>query len=91
MDPSPAQQAAARARLTGLIALAVVLAVWIVFQLASRAGVRGALGPADLLALRYIVAGGCTLPWFCRRGFAGLGPWRVSGSSRRRSYPCDCS
>jgi drug/metabolite transporter (DMT)-like permease len=65
--------AAAATRATGLAAMAVVLAVWITFQLASRAGVHGALGPVDLLALRYAVAGLCMLPWFCRRGFAGLG------------------
>jgi drug/metabolite transporter (DMT)-like permease len=78
VDPSSAPQAAPRAPLAGLAALAVVLGVWITFQLASRAGVRGALGPADLLALRYIVAGSCTLPWFWRRGFAGLGPARAA-------------
>jgi drug/metabolite transporter (DMT)-like permease len=71
----PAHDAASRARLTGLSAMAIVLVVWITFQLASRAGVRGALGPVDLLALRYVVAGVATLPWFWRRGFAGLG-WR---------------
>jgi drug/metabolite transporter (DMT)-like permease len=81
LDDSHAPQAAevaAQTRVAGLAAMAIVLAVWITFQLASRAGVRGALGPVDLLALRYAVAGACTLPWFCRRGFAGLGPARAA-------------
>jgi drug/metabolite transporter (DMT)-like permease len=77
-DSQAHDAAAARTRFEGLAAMAVVLAVWITFQLASRAGVRGALGPVDLLALRYAVAGACTLPWFWRRGFAGLGPARAA-------------
>lgn len=48
------------------------VALFTSFVLVSKAGLRSALAPLDLLAVRYVVAGAVMLPIFLRFGLRGL-------------------
>ncbi len=66
-----------RDRAVGLLCAAVVIAVWSSFIPVSRLGLSGALDPADLVFLRFGLAGVVMLPVLLREGTGGLGPWRA--------------
>ncbi|HVL76342.1 MAG TPA: EamA family transporter, partial [Noviherbaspirillum sp.] len=59
-------------RAIGIAAGLAVIAIFAGFTLASRAGYAGALGPADIIALRFGVGGMILLPLFARHRLAGL-------------------
>lgn len=61
-----------RRRAAGVLAAVWVVAMFASFVLVSRAGMRTTLGPMDLLALRFAVAGVLMLPLFVRHRLIGL-------------------
>ena len=64
-------------RLAGILGALAALLIWSGFILTTRWGLRGPIQPADMLMLRFGVSGLIMLPFFIRRGFAGLQFWQV--------------
>ncbi|MCS6778333.1 MAG: DMT family transporter [Geminicoccaceae bacterium] len=69
---SPAAGIEPRELAIGLVAGAIVVAIWTAFLLVSRAGVLGALLPTDIAGLRMSVAVLVAAPIAWRYGLAGL-------------------
>ncbi|MBI5720435.1 MAG: DMT family transporter [Burkholderiales bacterium] len=61
----------------GIGAAAGVIILFVGFVLVSKFGLRTALVPWDLAAMRFAVAGSVMLPVALKHGFLGLGPRRV--------------
>lgn len=61
-----------RVRIVGIFFALCAVALFTSFVLVSKAGLRSALVPLDLLAVRYVVAGAVMLPVFMRFGLLGL-------------------
>ena len=59
-------------RIAGIFFALAAVALFTSFVLVSKAGLRSTLLPLDLLAVRYVVAGGFMLPIFLRCGLLGL-------------------
>lgn len=64
-------------RIIGFGAAAAVIVLFVGFVLVSKAGLRSALAPWDLAALRFAVAGAAMLPIALRHGLLGLGARRA--------------
>ncbi len=62
--------------LLGLLAALLVVLLWAGFLLLSRYGVREAVAPVDMAALRFGVSGAVMLPVLWHFGFGGLVWWR---------------
>lgn len=66
------------ARWTGVACGLGVIAIFAGFTLASRLGYATALGPLDIIALRFGVGGAILLPLFLRVGLGGLALWQAA-------------